>query len=431
MPITVLIGTQWGDEGKGRVVDVLARGANMVARYNGGDNAGHSITIGAKVIRLHLIPSGIFYPHVTCVLGHGMVVNPKNLVRELDEVRAAGYDVSPRRISISESAHLVLPTHVALDAAMEQARGNGALGTTKRGIGAAYAAKMQRTNLRAGDLRDAERFADLLYQHVTQTNRQLTGEYDAPALDAGTLGAEYHDYALRLAPYIVNIAPVVHGALARGEQIVAEGAQGVLLDIDLGSYPYVTSSSTGVAGALNGLGVGPQPITRVVGVTKAFNTRVGSGPFPTELDDETGARLRGTGENPWDEFGSTTGRPRRTGWLDLVALRYALRTNGVTDLVLTKLDVLSGLAEIQVCVEYRLNGTLVNDFPADAFRLAAVTPVYRTFEGWSDDLTRVRERRALPRQAHAYVDFIETQLEVPIKMISVGPEREQFISEPR
>ncbi len=427
MPITVLIGTQWGDEGKGRVVDVLAREADIVARYNGGDNAGHSITIGDNVIRLHLIPSGIFYAHVTCLLGSGMVVNPKNLLRELEEVRSAGYDVSPERIQLSESAHLVLPTHVALDAAMERARADGALGTTMRGIGVAYASKMQRTNLRASDLRDAERFADLLHKQIEQTNQQLANEYHAALLDADALCAEYHDYALRLAPYIVNTARTVHDALARGAHIVAEGAQGVLLDIDLGTYPFVTSSSTGVAGVLNGLGVGPQAITRVVGVAKAFSTRVGSGPFPTELHDEIGARLRGTGANPWDEFGSTTGRPRRTGWLDLVALKYAIRTNGIGELVLTKLDVLSGLDELNVCVAYELSGARVSDFPTDAAALNAVTPQYVTLDGWQDDVSRARKRSDLPNLAHTYVDYIETQLGVPITMISVGPEREQII----
>ncbi len=429
MPITVLIGTQWGDEGKGRVVDWLAREASIVARYNGGDNAGHSITIGDRVIRLHLIPSGIFYPQVTCLLGSGMVINPKNLLREMDDVRAAGYDVSPSRIKISESAHLVLPTHVALDAAMEHARGSKALGTTQRGIGVAYAAKMLRTNLRASDLRDAERFADLLHKQIVDTNKQLARDYDSPPLDADALSAEYHAYAQRLAPYLADTALLVYDALARNEQIVAEGAQGVLLDIDLGTYPFVTSSSTAVAGVLSGLGVGPQAITRVVGVAKAFNTRVGSGPFPTELHDDTGARLRGTGDNPWDEFGSTTGRPRRTGWLDLVALKYAARTNGLSELVLTKLDILSGLDELKVCTDYDLRGERLPAFPTDAATLAACTPVYISLPAWRENLSAARKRGDLPQAARAYVEFIEKNLGVPISMVSVGPEREQIIAE--
>lgn len=427
MPITVLIGTQWGDEGKGRVVDWLARDAQMVARYNGGDNAGHSITVGKQVLRLHLIPSGIFYPHVTCLLGSGMVINPKNLLREMADLRAVGCDVSPDRLKLSENAHLVLPTHVALDEAMEQARGGEALGTTKRGIGVAYATKMLRTNQRACDLSDPDRFANTLYKHIAQTNEQLTRDYHAQPLDADALAAEYCAYAQQLAPYLANTAVVVHEALARGAPIVAEGAQGVLLDIDLGTYPYVTSSSTGVAGALSGLSVGPQQITRVIGVAKAFNTRVGSGPFPTELHDAIGARLRGTGENPWDEFGSTTGRPRRTGWLDLVALRYAVRTNGVTELALTKLDVLSGLDEIKVCMDYDLRGEREVDFPCDATALAACTPVYVSFDGWHDSVSEARQRAALPKAARAYIEFIEQQVEVPITLISVGPEREQII----
>ena len=428
MPITVLLGAQWGDEGKGRVVDWLARDAGIVARYNGGDNAGHSITIGTRVIKLHLIPSGIFYPNAVCLLGGGMVINPRNLIREMEEVRAAGYEVSPQRIKISESAHLVLPTHIALDAAMESARGGDALGTTKRGIGVAYSTKMLRTNLRAGDLRDAERFADLLQRQIGQANRQLEHEFQAAPLDAQALSAEYFEYARVLAPYLANTAVLVHDALRANRHIVAEGAQGVLLDIDLGTYPYVTSSSTGVAGALSGLSVGPKAITRVIGVFKAFNTRVGSGPFPTELNDETGARLRGTGANPWDEFGSTTGRPRRTGWLDLVALGYAVRSNGIDELVVTKLDILSGFDSLKVCVGYRWRGAELSEFPADHAILSQCEPVYETLPGWHEDVTGARKRSELPAAARGYLEFIEQRTGVPFSLISVGPEREQIIT---
>lgn len=429
MPITVLIGAQWGDEGKGRVVDWLARDASIVARYNGGDNAGHSITIGERVIRLHLIPSGIFYPNVTCLLGSGMVINPKNLLREMDEVRAAGYEVSPERMKISESAHLVLPTHIALDAAMEQALADQALGTTKRGIGVAYSTKALRTNLRAGDLRDAERFADLMHHQVTHTNRQLAYEFQALPLNADVLSSEYYDYARKLAPYLANTSTLVHAALDKGQKIVAEGAQGFLLDLDLGTYPFVTSSSTGVAGALSGLSVGPQAITRIIGVTKAFNTRVGSGPFPTELMDETGSRLRGTGANPWDEFGSTTGRPRRTGWLDLVALKYAARCNGITDWVVTKLDILSGFEQLKVCTAYHYKGEQISEYPADAAILARCEPVYATLPGWTDNVSKARKRRDLPQAACKYIEFIEQQTGVHASGISVGPERDQFMTE--
>jgi adenylosuccinate synthase len=427
MAITVLIGAQWGDEGKGRVVDWLARDAQIVARYNGGDNAGHSITIGNKVIRLHLIPSGIFYPQVLCLLGSGMVINPKNLLREMDEVRAAGYEVSPARMKISESAHLVLPSHVALDAAMERSRGGEAIGTTKRGIGVAYATKMLRTNLRAADLRDAERFSHQMYKTIEQANRQLEHDYGAEPLDADALAGEYHDYAVQLAPYLANTSQLVHQALARGEHIVAEGAQGVLLDIDLGTYPYVTSSPTGTAGAMLGLSVGPQTITRVIGVAKAFSTRVGAGPFPSELNDAIGARLRGTGKNPWDEYGSTTGRPRRTGWLDLVALKYACRINGVTELVLTKLDILSEFDELKVCTAYRLKGEIIEDFPADAAVLAKCEPVHTILKGWHENVRQARRRSDLPQAARDYIEFIEGQMGLCASMVSVGPEREQII----
>ncbi|MBI5876773.1 MAG: adenylosuccinate synthase [Chloroflexi bacterium] len=427
MPVTVLIGAQWGDEGKGRVVDWLARDAQVVARYNGGDNAGHSITIGSRVIRLHLVPSGIFYKDVACLLAAGMVINPKNLLREMDEIQTAGYDVSPARLTISHNAHLVLPTHVALDAALEKFRGGDAIGTTQRGIGVAYSAKMLRTNLRAADLREPEHFADALHKQVTHANQQLAHEYRAPALNADALSAEYYAYAKRLASYIGDTSPIVHAVLARGGHIVAEGAQGVLLDIDMGTYPYVTSSNTGVAGALSGLGIGPQPITRIVGVLKAFNTRVGAGPFPTELFDATGAHLRGTGANPWDEYGSTTGRPRRTGWLDLVALKYATRNNGVTELVITKMDVLSGFGALKLCTGYRYKGELLADFPADAAVLQQVEPVYESAPGWAADVSGARKRSDLPAAARAYIARIEEFTGVPASLISVGPERDQII----
>jgi adenylosuccinate synthase len=428
MPVTVLIGTQWGDEGKGRVVDWLARDAAIVARYNGGDNAGHSITIGSHVARLHLIPSGIFYPNVVCLLASGMVINPKNLLREMDEIRAIGTDVSPERLKISANAHLVLPTHVALDNALEKFRGDEALGTTKRGIGVAYSTKMLRTNLRAGDLREPEHFADQLYKQITHANQQLVHEYRTAPLNADSLSSEYFDYAHRLAPYVEDTGIVVHEALARGAHVVAEGAQGFLLDIDMGTYPYVTSSSTGVAGALSGLGIGPQQIARVIGVLKAFNTRVGAGPFPTELHDETGARLRGTGANPWDEFGSTTGRPRRTGWLDLVALRYATRNNGVTELVITKMDVLSGFETLQVCTAYRSKGEVVREYPSDTLRLKQIEPVYETVPGWREDVRGARKRKDLPAAARAYIERIEQYTGVPASLVSVGSERDQIIT---
>ena len=428
MPLTIIIGAQWGDEGKGHITDRLAQGAAVVARYSGGDNAGHTVTIGNEVFKLHLIPSGIIHPGVLCLIGNGAVVNPAVLLREMDALAARGVDVGPARLKLSGGAHLITPGHIAMDRAHERERGRGAIGTTLRGIGPAYTDKARRVGLRAELLADPAALAAALAEHVAIKNEVLVKVYGEEPLDAGAIAADFAVHAARLAPHLADGPLLLDEALARGETVLAEGAQGTLLDIDHGTYPYVTSSSPTAGGAMTGLGVGPRAVDRVVGVAKAFTTRVGGGPFPTELDGAPAARLRGTGENPWDEYGTTTGRPRRVGWLDLPILRHARRVNSLSDLVLTKLDILSGLAEIPVCVAYELDGCRVESFPTDLSVLAQCRPVYETLPGWADDITGARRPADLPANARRYVDFVAEAAGVPVSYVSVGPGREQFIT---
>lgn len=426
MAITVLLGAQWGDEGKGRITDALASNADVVARYNGGDNAGHSITIGSQVVRLHNIPSGIFHPKCLCLIGNGVVLNPRNLVKEMADLeRITGTTVTAERLKISEATQIILPGHIALDAAHEST--GGKIGTTQRGIGYAYRDKASRTGLRAGAMRDPERFGDAVHEHTLAVNKELDREYGRSPLDADALAAEYVMAAQALKDYLANTSTLVLNALAAGRRILAEGAQGVLLDIDHGTYPYVTSSNTTVGGVLTGLGVPPQAIDRVVGVAKAFSTRVGDGPMVTELRDATATRLRGTGENPWDEYGSTTGRPRRVGWLDAVALRHAVRMNGMGELALTKLDVLSGMETLRVAVAYRYRGERLDDFPQETEILDECEPVYEDVPGWREDVRGIRSFGALPVAAQTYIKQVEVLTGAHVSFVSVGPEREQMI----
>ncbi|MCL5997782.1 MAG: adenylosuccinate synthase [Chloroflexi bacterium] len=426
MAISVLLGAQWGDEGKGRITDALAAHADVVARFNGGDNAGHSVTIGTQVVRLHTIPSGIFRADCLCVIGNGVVLNPRTLLKEMAEVeRATGITISPARMKISEAAHIILPGHIALDAAREA--GGGGIGTTQRGIGFAYMDKASRTGLRAGSMHDPERFGDAVHDHVVQVNRVLEREYERPPLDADTVAAEYTSAAQQLNAFLANTSLIALDALAANKRILAEGAQGVMLDIDHGTYPFVTSSSATIGGVMTGLGVPPQAIERVVGVAKAFSTRVGGGPMVTELQGDMAMRLRGTGKNPWDEYGSTTGRPRRVGWLDAVALRHAVRMNGISELALTKLDVLSGLETLRVATAYAYRGEKLAFFPQDSEVLALCEPVYEDLPGWIEDVTAVRTFEALPKAAQAYIAQVEALVNTRVTIVSVGPEREQMI----
>lgn len=427
MPITVLLGAQWGDEGKGRITDALAAQADIVARFNGGDNAGHSITIGAQVVRLHSVPSGIFRSDCLCIIGNGVVLNPRSILKEIAEIEhLTGIIVNPARLQISEATHVILPGHIAMDAARESA--GGGIGTTQRGIGFAYMDKAARTGLRAGSMRDPERFGDAVHEHVLNVNKMLERDYKRPALDAEGLAAEYAAAAQQLKGFLANTSVTLLDALDTGKRILAEGAQGVLLDIDHGTYPYVTSSNATIGGVMTGLGVPPQAVARVVGVAKAFSTRVGGGPMVTELHDDMARRLRGTGANPWDEYGSTTGRPRRVGWIDAVALRQAVRLNGIAELALTKLDVLSGIDVLHIATAYMHKGERLDDFPQDGEIIAQCTPMYEDLPGWSEDLTGLRTFSALPRNTQAYIDRISELTGAKVTIASVGPERDQMIS---
>ncbi len=427
MPLDIVIGAQWGDEGKGRFVDLLSTNADFVARYNGGDNAGHTVTVGTQTFKLHLIPSGIIHPHPTGIIGNGIVINPAALLSEIDELSTAGINASPDRLHISYAAHLITPGHLALDAAQESPRGRGAIGTTLRGIGPAYTDKVARSGLRAGQMMDLDQFAAHFDDHIHSVNQRLTGLYSAEPLDLVSTKYQYLDYARRLKPYIRDVSLELSEALKNGQRVLAEGAQGTLLDLDHGTYPYVTSSSPTAAGALLGLGLGVGSVERVVGVAKAFQSRVGAGPFPSEVFGDTALSLRGTGEQPWDEFGTTTGRPRRVGWLDIVLLRYALRVNGITELAITKLDILSGLEQIKLCTGYSSAGQEVIDLPFGPAEIAEYSPVHELLPSWQADLRGCRNWEDLPGAARRFILRIEELCEVPVRLISVGPEREQYI----
>jgi len=429
MPATILVGAQWGDEGKGRIADKLAAEADIVARFAGGDNAGHTVRVGEHTFKLHLIPSGILHEGVTCVLGAGTVINPITLVSEIDYLAQGGVVVTPERLAVDPRAHIITPAHIALDGAGERALGKNAIGTTNRGIGPAYASKAARTGIRAGGLRDPEQFGDQIEQAIAEGNRTLSAIYAQPQIeDAAGKTASYVDAARRLAPYLRDCAALVQDALEEGKRVLCEGAQGTLLDLDHGQYPFVTSSSPTVGGALTGLGFGPRYVTRIVGAAKAFSTRVGGGPFPTELFGTLGDRLRGTGENPWDEYGTTTGRPRRCGWLDMVLMRYAARLNGFTELILNKLDILSGLPELAIAVAYQIDGKRVTTMPYDWQLLNHAEPIYETLPGWSGSIMDAKTWDQLPANACTYLDRVEKLIGVPISAVGVGPAREQMIT---
>ncbi len=425
MPLDIVIGTQWGDEGKGRVVDLLSEKSDMVARYNGGDNAGHTVTVGDKIYKLHIIPSGIIHPQTLGILGNGMVINPVTLIDEMELLRANGVEISPARLMISDAAHLITPGHRLLDQAQDKSLGKKQIGTTGRGIGPSYVDKAARTGLRVGEILESRYFAERVRSHFHEVNERLSRLYNQPEIDVERYSEEFLARAETLRPYIIRIGPVVQSALNKNKAVLVEGAQGSLLDIEQGTYPYVTSSCTTAAGVFSGLGLGIQPIRKLVGVTKAFQTRVGSGPFPTEQTGAIAEFLRGSGSNPWDEFGTTTGRPRRVGWLDLVLLNYAHEVNGITEICLTKLDILSGLPKIQVCTSYVKSGKKIRslDFSGDARSLEQCIPVYESFPGWNEDLQYCRHWQDLPVNARAYIEMIEQRTGIPIKTISVGPER--------
>ncbi len=427
MPLDVILGSQWGDEGKGRITDLLSAKADIVARFSGGDNAGHSVTVGDQLYKLHLVPSGIVHTHTTCMLGSGMVVNPVHLLDEMDYLESEGVDVSPKRLKISSAAHIITPSHIALDKAREAQRGSAGIGTTMRGIGPAYTDKATRSGIRAGSMTNPEEFADLVEKHTQDAANILEKVFQQQAPNPTEVALAYFDIAKRLQPYLADIGALIADALDQGKIVLAEGAQGTLLDLDHGTYPFVTSSYPTTAGALMGLGVGPKHVRRIIGVTKSFQTRVGSGAFPTECEGKIAQHLRGTGEHPWDEFGTTTGRPRRCGWLDGVLLRYAVRVNSITELALTKLDILSGLDPIQICTAYQFEGTSYPDLPSDPTNLAEFSPEYEAMSGWDSDITNAQDWDDLPAEARAYVQRVQQLANTPIRLISIGPERDQVI----
>ncbi len=421
MPATIVLGAQWGDEGKGRVVDYFAESADYVVRYQGGNNAGHTIVVGEQRFALSLIPSGVMYPHCTPVIASGLVVDPKVLLEEIDMLAERNLD--PSRLRVSSNAHLIMPYHRKLDAVMERYLGRNKIGTTKKGIGPAYTDKYARQGIRVQDLFDPRIFADKVEVALEEKNKILTRVYNQLPMDPQKIIDEYLEYADRLLPYVTDTSLLLAEALARGDEVLFEGAQGTLLDIDHGTYPFVTSSNPTAGGAIVGSGIGPKAIDRVIGVAKAYISRVGTGPFPTELHDETGDRMIELG----GEYGTVTGRRRRCGWLDLVALRYAVRVNSLTEIFLTKLDILSAFDTIKVAVGYRSLGESYDEFPRQQRVLYNCTPVYETLPGWSTDISGVREYDELPKEARAYIEFIEERVGVPVSWISVGPERHQLV----
>ncbi|MEM7802217.1 MAG: adenylosuccinate synthase [Chloroflexota bacterium] len=426
MPLDMVLGAQWGDEGKGRITDLLAREADIVVRFSGGDNAGHTVTVGDQTFKLHLIPSGIINPDAVCIIGNGVVLNPEVFLREMDGLAERGVSVSPDRLKIARNTHLITPAHRALDRAKELFRGKGALGTTLRGIGPAYLDKVGRKGLRAHLFEQPERLADEVYAHIEAHNKTLIDQYKVAPLDAQKIAAEFVEYGKKLAPHLVDGHVLIFDALRAGKQVLAEGAQGTMLDIDHGTYPFVTSSSPTAGGVLTGIGIGPKEVNQIWGVAKAFSSRVGAGPFPTELEGDQAVRLRGTGANPWDEFGTTTGRPRRVGWLDLVILKHAVVINSLTHLCLTKLDILSGIPELPICVGYEVDGTRYDHLQVDLEVQEASKPIYETLPGWEMDVTQARTFADLPVEARRYIEFVSDYLKLPIDLASVGPERDQI-----
>ena len=423
MANTVIIGAQWGDEGKGKIVDMLSAESQVIVRFQGGNNAGHTIKVDGEETILHLVPSGILHPGALCLIGNGVVLDPEVFLHELDELAARGVDVSPARLGVSKKAHLILPYHKSLDKAREAKRAGHKIGTTGRGIGPCYEDKAARVGLRAADLADPELVRAKVRHALLEKNILLTELYKFEPLDAETVSDELLALAPRLLPYVQDTDARLHAAMEEGEDVLFEGAQGIHLDIDHGTYPFVTSSNTVAGNAAAGSGVAPSDLNRVVGVIKAYTTRVGSGPFPTELLDDAGSYLRTNGH----EFGATTGRPRRCGWFDAVVARESVRLNGITDLALTKLDVLQNLPVLKICVAYELDGKTLEYLPQEEGALARVTPIYEEMPGFEEDISGCRNFDELPDTVRAYVERLEELAGARISIVSVGPGREQTI----
>ncbi len=418
----VIVGTQWGDEGKGKVVDLLAEFADLVVRFQGGNNAGHTMVVEGKQFISHLIPSGILQNKI-CLLGNGMVVDPAVLIEEIDYLKSNGIDVGPDDLKISERAHIIMPYHKEIDHARERLKGDKKIGTTGRGIGPSYEDKATRRGIRFVELLDPEVFREKVNSILEEKNFYLKEYLSSNPLDLEDIINQYNEYAKRLSPHVTNISVVINNAIKSGRQVLFEGAQGTHLDIDHGTYPYVTSSNTIAGNACGGAGIGPKEITGVIGIVKAYTTRVGEGPFPAELFDETGDTIQKKGA----EFGATTGRKRRCGWLDTVILRNAVRLNGLTGIAITKLDVLGGLESIKICTGYEYNGKILQDFPASLNILSKCKPIYETLPGWSEDISNIRTIEDLPKGTRNYLDRIEELTETPIQLISLGPARDETI----
>jgi adenylosuccinate synthase len=421
MPAIVIVGAQWGDEGKGKATDLLGDSVDYVVRYQGGNNAGHTVVIGEESYALHLLPSGVLSRSAIPVIGNGVVIDPAVLLEEIDGLAARG--VSCERLLISANAHLIMPHHIALDKVTERHLGSARIGTTGRGIGPTYSDKAARMGIRMQDLFDPGILRQKLDLALREKNQVLTKVYNRRTIDAAAVVQEYLRYGERLGSYIADTGLVLNQALDAGKVVLLEGAQATLLDVDHGTYPFVTSSSPTAGGASVGSGLGPTRITRVIGILKAYTTRVGAGPFPTELNDAQGEWLRKTG----GEYGVTTGRPRRTGWFDAVIARYATRVNGITDYFVTKLDVLSGLEKVPVCVGYDVNGTRQDEMPMTQTEFHHAVPVYEYFDGWWEDISRAKEPGDLPRNARAYLTALEDMIGAPVSAVGVGPRRDQTL----
>lgn len=421
MSSVVVVGTQWGDEGKGKITDFLSEHAEIIARYQGGDNAGHTIKFDGETYKLQLIPSGIFYDDKLSIIGNGMVVNPKALLREMKYLQDKGVNTSTLRIS--NRAHVILPYHIRLDEADEARRGDNKIGTTNKGIGPAYMDKASRVGIRMVDLLDKEVFKEKLLYNLGEKNRMFERFYEVEGFTFEEIFEEFYEYGQQIKELICDTSIILNDALDENKRVLFEGAQGVMLDIDQGTYPYVTSSNPTAGGVANGSGVGPSKIDYVVGVVKAYSSRVGDGPFPTQLDDEIGERIREIGR----EYGTVTGRKRRVGWFDSVVVSHACRVSGLTDLSIMLLDVLSGLDTLKICTAYKYNGAITREFPASLKELAKCEPVYEEMSGWSEDITGVTSFEELPKAAQRYVERIAELTKVPVSMFSVGPDRKQTI----
>ncbi|HTZ17583.1 MAG TPA: adenylosuccinate synthase [Dissulfurispiraceae bacterium] len=419
MATVVIVGAQWGDEGKGKIVDVLTQKADLVARYQGGNNAGHTVVIGDEKYVLHLIPSGILHKGTKCVIGNGVVIDPSALLGEMDKLRSRDIDVD-NNLCISQNAHIIMPYHTAIERELEKTK---KIGTTGRGIGPSYTDKIARCGIRAIDLLRPDIFREKLKANLVVFNYLLENLYKAEPLDEGRIFDEYMDYARKFEKFVTDASLLINRAIDEGKNVLMEGAQGTLLDIDHGTYPFVTSSNTIAGGACTGVGIGPTKIDRILGIVKAYTTRVGEGPFPTELDNELGEAIRQKG----GEYGATTGRPRRCGWLDMVALRYSVAINGLTGIGLTKLDILDGMEKIKFCVGYKHKEAVLDTFTTDLDVLNNCTPVYEEMPGWQQSTIGIKEVRRLPANARAYIKKIEELLKTPIQIISTGQKRDEII----